>query len=202
MIAILDRGHGLKADGFDPGVVRGDLREVDLATAYLDVAADILARAGVRVVRLDSGAYTERHKKALAAAGSTPALYVQGHVNAGGGSYGLVRPDARSKRGAAAAVQVAKSLAEMTGQRTRTDPLYANSQAAEAGGRSADKEGSWSWWTRGHGCIAGVYAGPATICGVLYEPFFIDDPREDWHTRHDLIGSALAAGMLAFLRGA
>lgn len=187
MRVILDRGHGKKAAAapFDPGVTRGALREVDLAAAYIEQARAKLAAAGHTVDLLDSGTYDERHAAAIALAARSPdpiALYVQCHVNAGGGKYGLVEYDARSATGRKAALCLADALDELPEVPTaRVLALHPDD--------------------RGWVCIDDVYASP-TLCGVLYEPLFIDAAAHAALRTPDglgRVGDALAEGVTRFV---
>lgn len=186
MRVILDRGHGQKAAGasFDPGVTRGPLREVDLAAAYIDQCRAKLLAAGHAVDLLDRGTYDARHAAAiaLAAQSSDPvALYVQCHVNAGRGKYGMVEHDARSATGRKAALSLADALDELPEVPTaRVLALHADD--------------------RGWVCIDDIYASP-TLCGVLYEPFFIDSAAHGPLCTPDglrRVGDALAEGVMRF----
>ena len=186
MRVILDRGHGQKAAGapFDPGVVRGALREVDLAAAYIDQCRAKLLAAGHTVDLLDRGTYDERHAAAIALAAQSPdpvALYVQCHVNAGGGKYGLVEHDARSATGRKAALSLADALDELPEVPTaRVLALHPDD--------------------RGWVCIDDVYASPS-LCAVLYEPFFIDSATHAALRSPDglrRVGDALAEGVKRF----
>lgn len=159
MRIVLDRGHGQKAPGapFDPGACAGGLREVDLAAGYIRVAAGEIRAAGHEVLLLDSGTYDDRHARALAWAAEAPhknALYVQCHVNAGGGKYGVVEHDARSSWGRTAAACLADALDELP--ETRLVRVWPISSAA-----------------RGWSCIDDIYASP-TMAGLIFEPGFID----------------------------
>lgn len=185
MVVILDRGHGAKGRGtiFDPGVVALPLREVDLTDAYIGHAADILRSAGHTVHTLNAGPYADRHRTALALAGHERALYVQCHVNAGGGTYGLVEYDARSRGGRRAAEALARDLPglpELVGP--------GRIRGLDVG-------------ERGHVCVAGIYVGPATVCGVIFEPGFIDSPAHAPLWTPDglvAIGGVLAAGIAEY----
>ena len=183
MLVILDRGHGQKPDGFDPGAISGSLREVDIVADYLAHAAGVLTAAGHDVRYLDSGGYDARHRQALAWAAEVkgPALYVQCHVNAGGGGYGLVEYDRRSTWGSTAAMCLADALtrAAKLGS-ARTNPLDAGQ--------------------RGWVCIDDIYASP-TMCGLIFEPGFIDAPAHAslWTPAGRVrVGDALADGIMAY----
>ncbi len=187
MRVILDRGHGQKARGaaFDPGVTLGTLREVDLSAAYIAEAQTRLLAAGHAVDLLNHGTYDARHATAVALAAQSPteqALYVQCHVNAGGGKYGLVEHDARSATGRKAALSLADALDELPEvPRVRVLALH-----------PAD---------RGWVCIDDIHASP-NLCAALYEPFFIDaSSHAALRTSEGLrrVGAALAEGVLRFV---
>lgn len=181
MLIVLDRGHGDKGAGkLDPGVVAGGLREIDLTGAYISHATDILRAAGHQVVTLDSGTYDARHRLAMDLSSRSPgrALYVQCHVNAGGGRYAAAEHDARStagRRAAAALMDATDDLEEIRGTHV---------WALQAGDRG---------WV----CIDDIYAAPR-MCGVIFEPGFIDAPQHAplW-TPPGLrrVGAALALGV-------
>lgn len=184
-IVILDTGHGQKPDrAFDPGVTKGALREVDLAGAYLDHAAEVLRARGWNVHRMSTGAYSARHAEAVRLVGSDRAIYVQGHVNAGGGRYALVEHDSRSTAGAKAAAMLAHALTS----------LHGVSVGKVAG--LADGE-------RGFTCIRGIWTAPR-MCGLIYEPGFLDNAEHDrmWTPAGLMeVGVALADGLTACWRG-
>lgn len=188
MLIVLDRGHGDKGRGqpFDPGVVAGPLREVDLAGAYLTHAAADLTALGHTVRICPAGSYDSRHAWAVAEAAGLPHLdgvYVQLHVNAGAGRYGLVEHDARSAWGRTAAATLADALDDLP---------------------EVSKTHVWSLdaGDRGWACIDDIYASP-TLCGLIYEPGFIDAPAHAalWTpTGLVRLGGALARGLDRFAR--
>lgn len=183
MRVILDRGHGQKAEGasFDPGVTHQTVKEVDLTAAYIQHAVRALQPLGHEVYVIDSGTYDARHARAIALAAEAPAvasIYVQCHINGGGGAYGAVEYDARSAQGRVAAdflAEALKGLPEIP--RVKVIPLHA-----------AD---------RGWVCIDDIYASK-TMCGALFEPFFIDSTAHaPLQTPAGLarVGQALANGI-------
>ena len=184
LIVVLDIGHGVKPGRpYDPGATNGLLREVDLARAYADHAAIILSAAGLTVHRVDSGPYSDRHRRVCNVVMTSPGLYVQCHVNAGGGRYGLVEYDSRSSAGLRAAAVLAHALTALP----------------EA---SAGKTVGLSSGERGFTCISGIWPAPK-MCGLIYEPGFIDTPQHAalW-TAEGLqrVGRVLAAGVLDYAR--
>lgn len=188
LLVILDRGHGQKARAtpFDPGATFGQLREVDLTAAYIAHAEIRLVWLGHQVEVLDTGTYDDRHAKAIALAADHggPALYVQCHVNAGGGKYGVIEHDARSAAGRRAAAALADALDEI--QETPTVHVW----SLDPGDRG---------WT----CIDDIYAAP-TMCGLIYEPGFIDSMSHAslWTpTGLSRVGGALAEGIRRYAGG-
>lgn len=176
-----DMGAAYDLDGDGVTGENGE-REVDLVRAYVARAAEVLRTNGHKVTILESGTYGQRHATAIRIAQADPNVrhvYLACHVNAGGGSYGLLRPDARSADGRFyAIVMVAKledNFPELTG--VQVTPLYANAEAARKAGRDVSDAGKVAWWTRGYGCIDGIYSGPSNLCAVLVEPGFIDSKR-------------------------
>jgi hypothetical protein len=216
----LGPGHGdssTRAGVFDPGATHPtnrDLVEYDLASVYGHRAMRLLQAAGIMVEWIDGGKYGDRCERIAKYAkerGVTRGIYVQCHVNAGGGTYALARALAESKRGNEAvnllmgAFRSTKGIAilpEIT--KTRTDPLYADVERARQAGRKPtrkpDGTEDWSWWTRGHVCIRDTYPIPG-ICGVIFEPGFIDSPAHAalWTLDGlDRIGAVLADGLIAW----
>lgn len=181
-VFFLDIGHRSKGSNPpDPGAQHQGRSEVTLATAYVERLATRLRARGYGVEIVPDGPYYSRHAWAIERARTVYAgrrgLYLQCHLNAGGGRYSLVRPDHRSKWGAQAARLLATSLdlglPEVEG--SRSDELYPSAAAAEAAGRSITNSGLRSWWTRGWECIDGIYAS-STLAGCIIEPGFIDGP--------------------------
>lgn len=203
LLVILDRQHaGKRSSPADVGAcydLDGDgvkaetgEREIDLTLGYGERAAQALEQVGVQVVRLGwpdyVGSYDERHAQAIGHARSNKegrCLYVALHVNAGGGDYGLVEYDERSGRGGAAASTLCRALTTLPElSRGKTNALDSTE--------------------RGWACIDGLYSGPANLCGVIYEPGFIDQAKHRplW-TEAGLarVGRALAQGCLTYLQG-
>lgn len=184
LFVVLDRGHGQKGRSarFDPGAVHDTLVEVNLTHAYIAAAKLALEAAGHVVVVLVTGTYDQRHAVAIRlAAEHTEALYIQCHVNAGGGEYALVEYDRRSSAGRRAASSIARALGELAGVTVgQIRPL------------DSDDRG----WT----CIDDIWAAP-TMCGVLIEPGFIDSPEHAHLWTADglrLVGAAIADGIEAY----
>lgn len=188
LVVVLDRGHGQKARGarFDPGATAGQVREVDLAQAYMEMALAELVTRGHLVHWLETGTYDERHREAIRFAAAHPdrdGLYVQCHVNAGGGKYGLVEHDHRSRWGRTAAACLADALDELP----ETPRVHV-----------WDLDPSERGWV----CIDDIYTSP-TMTAALYEPFFIDSAAHaKLRTTEGLarVGLALAEGVHRYAR--
>ncbi len=200
-----DMGAAYDLDGDG---VRGEAgeREVDLVRGYVAEAREYAESLGIPVVLiLDSGEYGARHLVAAAKAAEFPGYrwaYLACHTNAGGGSYGLVRPHYLSKAGASLASALCAELDRLPEiAKVRTDPLYAGPNAAKMAGRDVSTADKIGWWTRGWSCIDGIYAGPANLAGVLVEPCFIDSPEHRPLTTPEgltRIGRALVDGVVAW----
>lgn len=151
-----DMGAAYDIDGDGVTGEHGE-REVDLVRAYVEVVTTNLERCGIEVRVLTTGEYGRRHVEAgsLARLWKGKAVYCACHLNAGGGRYGLVRPDGRSQKGRLFASMMARHLQAVPELNdVRIWPLT-----------STD---------RGWSCIDGIYAGPANLCGLLLEPYFLD----------------------------
>lgn len=207
LIVIFDRQHAGKPSrgpgsgmGEDLGAVMRtpakDHYEADLTLAYIGHAVEALGKQSdvpVQVHVIDPLTtpprltYAQRQARANDIARQAPGArvaYVACHMNAGGGSYALVQHDHRSVRGQALAGYIAEQFGwRLPVGRTRVEPATGA-------------------WARGAPCIAGVYSGPANICGVLVEPLFLDCPAHVAHITSGqglpAIGHAIAAGLLAW----
>lgn len=185
---VLDRGHHGKLHD-ERGATHGDLVEEVLTREYMRHAEDRLRELGHRVVVQSSHpekGYAQRLKRADA---YRPRVYVQCHVNAGGGNYGMAGYDARSSWGASCAQHIADRLGLACPElrSVRSQPC------------SPD-----DWTKRMLATIAGMYTSK-TACGICFEPGFIDQAghRSMW-TPEGLkrVGLALADGIHAYLGGA
>jgi N-acetylmuramoyl-L-alanine amidase len=197
----VDCGHGDKGDRYDPGAVRGDLVEAVLVRRIAPRLIARLQAAGADIYTPPEGPYSSRHAAVkAAAAGKLRGVYLQLHLNAGGGRYALVRPDGRSTAGRAVSAGIAAALdaalPELVG--SRGDPVYSDSGAAAAAGRDVSTEALRSWWTRGHNCLSGIWPVPA-VYGLIVEVGFIDQPAHDplWtEAGIERIAAALADALL------
>ena len=166
MIALIP-GHGQKAAGYDPGAVAGQLEEArlvrTLCARIVEVAGD--GRAQV----FEGPRYTDRrvagHRWLAERGGRGVVLHV--HCNAGGGSYGLILHDPRSRLGGATAASLGSAL----------------SLAVPPGPRSADGITAWRCdaairptWSRGANLLEPTFHAPMGVAAVLLEWAFIDNP--------------------------
>ena len=182
---VFDWQHHGKPGKDDHGASFEDLRETDLSRAYIEAARDALEVAGVPTIMLGYGWYSARHAyvREAAKAVTGKCVYVACHVNAGGGSYGLVCYDKRSGAGQRLSSAVSSELGKLVGK--------SRSEAASA-----------SLWGNAYNTIKGVYEGPANLSGICFEPGFIDsaDNRHLWYADGLVrVGEALAAGILSYL---
>ena len=184
-LVILDQQHHGKPHTDDKGASFGSLVETDLTAGYIAAAQNALEAAGVEVLVLRWGWYSERHAYVREVAKAVPGkcVYVACHVNAGGGSYGLVCHDYRSKAGAKAAEAVGAELGKLV-ETVRVE--------AASGGT----------WKNAYNTIKGVFEGPGNLSGICYEPGFIDSDMNKHMWLADglvRVGDALAAGILKYL---
>lgn len=180
---------GASADLDGDGVIERDEHEARLTPLYAMACQALAARDGVKVLRIDGGEYSARHRMAVDLAASDPSrrwLYVACHLNAGGGNYGLVIHDSRSQAGRLAAESIRTELRGLSGlTRALTGETSAMGSA----------------WPRAWSTISGIYEGPSNIAGVCFEPCFMDTPEHrrlltaEGLTR---IGEALYRGAVAW----
>jgi hypothetical protein len=161
---------GASADLDGDGVIERDEHEARLTPLYAMACQALALRDGVKVLRIDGGEYSARHRMAVDLAASDSGrrwLYVACHLNAGGGNYGLVIADQRSTQGRNAAREVAEALGELPELRAPKGRTIAGVTAAEG-----------SDWPRAWGTIAGIGAPgtPRNIAGICFEPCFMDTP--------------------------
>lgn len=217
--AILDIQHAGKPGKNDLGAahdIDGDgmigafEHEAELTPIYATAAKAALEAAGAAVEIINSGSYTNRHKhaRALAAERSGLVAYVACHLNAGGGDYGLVVSDYRSGNGGTLATECArvmrKKFADHGIRRVLTGQTAPTKRPSGSLGDRWDRLPKWGgalhwprpWWT-----IKGIYSGPANLSGICYEPVFMDSHANMLDEAGlELIGQALAGGLLAYFR--
>lgn len=221
MIAILDIQHAGKPGKNDLGAAHdidgnGKIdaweHEANLTPVYAEAARVRLEAAGVRVVLLENGAYSTRHKQAAEIANETRGRvgYVACHLNAGGGDYGLVVSDYRSAGGARLASEIRRGLLKHC--RPQLARVITGATAPTTRPKNKTHAAAWDGlpryagallWPRPYTTIGGIYAGPANLSGVCFEPCFMDTATHaDLLTVQglDRVGAALASGLLAWLR--
>ena len=188
-VIALDRGHVGRNYGnvTKAGAQSGSLNEDVLAREYMRAIEDTLRAAGHEVILLCHGTYSSRQ----AFASPIADVFVACHVNAGGGTYGLVCYDHRSKSGPVLAQTVANELQRAWGS-TPENPL---SKTVAAAASSEKWENAWN-------LIKGVYSGKPV--GLVFEPFFLDQKHHACMATPEGLartGKALADGIIAWLAG-
>lgn len=167
----------------DRGAVAGGLEEVSLVRRYTDALDRELRRLGHDCILLSDGRYSDQWARADKA-GSR--VYLNCHVNAGGGNRGEVFYDYRSPRGRALAEAVAAQL-----HREMPWHVWALAAMPDDDGQPRDED-----HTEAYRCIEGVRA--VALC---VEPYFLDGPMVAWFVEHvDEVGTAIARGIDAWAR--
>ncbi len=185
MILAATIGHaGRPSRWSDRGAAFEGAEEVSVVRRYLD-AFDREARSlGHTVVLLSDGEYASQWARADLYKAS---VYLNCHVNAGGGDRGELFYDHRSARGRALAESVAVELGAVV-------PWPCRARACRPDTNGIPRDGDYS---EAFGCIAGVKA--VALC---VEPYFLDGPRRAWFLGQlDTVGRALARGVDAWSRG-
>ena len=203
MIVIFGRQHYRKPGksdlgaGYDldqDGDVAAQEREANLTPLYIEPAKKLLEGLFHTVYVLDSGWYSERHKRACEIAANNPGMrvaYLACHVNAGRGDYAVMIHDERSGGGKGLAAALSGAVSD------RNLPGIRRSLVRAA---SADNA-----WKRGYTTIKGIYSGPANISGVRVEPYFIERGEHRYLTTVQggrEIAEALADGLVRWSAGA
>ncbi len=187
MILHLDLGHAGKPAPHDRdrGAVRADgVTEAALAQQYIAHATERATMRGATVrYPMTPAYYGARQVEACRVARLDPATqhrYVACHLNAGGGRYGLVGFDLRSRLGRQVAEELAASLAEwchwLGGVRAH----------------GVAHDSAMTWERNVFATISRVYDGPANIAAVCFEPGFIDHPAATTPDALALYGIVLA----------
>jgi hypothetical protein len=187
-LVVLDRQHTGKPSKMDDTGAYSQIvqeHEAHMVAHYLLEVECTLRALGHSVVPISDGKYSERHRRAnaLFKEYSGPCVYLAGHLNAGGGSYGALFFDERSAMGEDASAFVAKELKEVL-----------NGMAVKC---LASKRSDWT--KHAFNTIAGVWSGRG--CGICLEPFFLDDPEaKDLMSTDGLVevGNAIARGIDAW----
>jgi N-acetylmuramoyl-L-alanine amidase len=179
-----DRGAGADLDG--DGSIGIEEREAMLTARYGLACETALLEMGHTVIPISDGWYSDRHRRVNEYAGTfprgTPQVMVAMHLNAGGGDYGAVFFDHRSRTGPELAARIAKQVRMV---------------APEVNGVKTIAAKPDDWTRAAFGTIGGIMQ-PVALC---FEPCFMDNPAHaDLLTREGLasIGRALAAGIDAW----
>lgn len=156
-------------------------REALLTPVYAAAASQQLYTLGHESVLLTGCEYAERHAGALRLIRrGQPAAYLACHLNAGGGSYGLVLYLPSHPRAQRLAEHIASTLAMLPElSKVRTEAIT----------------GAWS---RAEPTLAGLRGCDDVLPGVCLEPAFLDQPsHRPLLDNHGLarIGRAVATGV-------
>lgn len=191
-IVFLDRQHAGKPGKLNDRGAAADLdgdgkKEIHELEAmrtplYLLQAEQRLISHGHKVITLSDGWYSDRHKRVNSYANKVGgrAIYVAAHLNAGGGSYGVVFYDHRSQNGQKLSEKIAARLEATCPELTRGVKTRAANPAD--GTKNA-------YYT-----IKGI-GTPVAIC---FEPCFMDTPEHQGLLEGEglvRIGYALADGI-------
>ena len=162
---VIDIGH--RRPGRETGAACDLGEETALVRQYVDAMwrrLSVYQSVSAEVWGRTPAEYQVRHQRAcdLAALRSADRLvYIQCHLNAGGGNYALIGHDHRSKAG--------EALARSWWAHARHAGYW---PGVKRGVAVAATPGDW---TRAiHYCLKGIYPGPRNICGLLIEPAFLD----------------------------
>lgn len=183
-----DRGAHADLDG--DGYRAQHETEVYRTPFYFIPAMAALAEAGIESFVMADGWYRDRWARLhryLDEHDIPRAVYVACHLNAGGGSYGLVGYHHRTPY--SGGVTLARRIARQLG---RACPELSRARAEAAAPDNA--------WRRMHGTIAGL---DRRVIGICYEPAFVDQPdHAPLLTGPGLqrVGEALAAGIIDYIR--
>ena len=180
-----DRGAAVDLDG--DGKIQRDEQEAALTARYLLACELALLEMGHTVIPISDGNYSDRHTRVNRYAGTfkagRPQLYLAAHLNAGGGDYGMIGTDYRSRSGPELASRIARQLRQV---------------APELNGVKCVEARPDNWTRNMFATISGV----TQPIGVCLEPCFMDQPSHaDLLTAAGLstIGRAIAAGVDAFV---
>ena len=184
MIIAATIGHAGRPSRWDDrGAAFEGTEEVSAVRRYLDAADKELRALGHTVVLLSDGEYSSQWTRADQYQAQ---VYLNCHVNAGGGDRAELFHDHRSTRGQALAGSVAAELGKLVPW-----PCFARACRPDTNGVPRDSD-----YAEAFGCISGVKA--VALC---VEPYFIDGPRRAWFLANlTLIGQGLARGVDAWSR--
>lgn len=137
------------------GDIERDENEDAIVAEYFAATRPLLEAAGCEVIDGFSGSYPERHQHANRLG---VGLYLAGHINAGGGDYGLIGVDHRSAPGSTSR----KVAAQLQVEWSRRLGFSVRVQDVRPG----------DWTAHAFNTIGGVHAG-----ALCLEPLFIDGHR-------------------------
>lgn len=195
---------GASADLDGDGAIEEGERERDMVSGYVAHAARRIVQDGAQVMVIDpwtDPVWPRSYSGVHAALRPMTGIYVACHVNAGGGDYGMVQHDHRSRLGEATARVVAHHLAGLPELAEAKVRAVHDDRHHQMGSEWRDETGRRSWLYRGYGCIMGIYPH-AGIHAVLVEPFFLDRPAHQVLASGDglrRVGEALGAGLVSAL---
>ncbi len=177
-------GAGADIDG--DGEIEIHEMEATWTGKYLLSAELRLRKAGIHVIPLCDGTYSERHKRVNRYMGNFPnAVYIAAHINAGQGSYGSAFYDHRSKQGPILAGKLCKQMKKWLTE------LRQDARAIACSPKD--------WTKNAYYTIANTKA-----IAICYEPCFIDTrSHRSLFSDHGMerIGWALADGIIDFFGG-
>ena len=178
MILAITIGHAGRASRpQDRGAVCEGVEEVSVVRTYTDLLDRELRKRGHTVYLLSDGSYSEQWARADAYKAD---IYLNCHVNAGGGDRGEFFYDHRSTKGKALAEAIANRVARLGWN------CYAKACKPDDDGEPRDED-----YSEAFGCIAGVKA--VALC---VEPYFLDGPRRGQFLSHlKELAEALANGV-------
>jgi N-acetylmuramoyl-L-alanine amidase len=185
MLVAATIGHaGRPGRWADRGAAFNGVEEASVVRRYTDALDQALRRRGHDCLLLSDGAYAEQWARAD---GYGAAVYLNCHVNAGGGDRGLILFDHRSNRGQSLARAVA-------GEMTRALPWTVQDLACRPDTNGLPRDADFS---EAFATIAGVRA--VALC---LEPYFLDGPRRlAFLDQLALVGEAIASGLHEWAQG-
>lgn len=160
MIVAMTIGHtGRPGRDFnDLGAAKGSYVEVDLVRRYVSALERAFRKLGVRSITLSDGDYKDQWARADRYGAD---VYLNCHMNAGGGDRGEFFYDYRSTRGKALAEGIVAALGSQFPWTNRAVACHPDTNGVP---RDAD-------YSEAYGCISGVKA-PA----LVVEAYFLDGP--------------------------
>lgn len=186
MIVAVTIGHaGRPSKLKDRGAVYENIEEVTLVRRYTDALDQHLRKLGHDCILLSDGPYSDQWARADAYGAQ---VYLNCHVNAGGGDHALLLHDHRSVRGMSLAESIVPYLSSVFGPASSLKVKVAPCRP-DTNGTPRDAD-----YSEAFGTISGVRA--VALC---LEPYFIDGPRRaKFITELPAFGQAIAMGIDAW----